>query len=135
MKNCIITGANSGIGFQAAKQIASKGYHVTLICRNKQRAEEAVSRILAETHDANVDFLLADLSSMEAIKLVVDEYLSINSDLDVLINNAADFDLSVKTPIMTPDGLEKANKSAYDQETQRRLCLFLKETTGVIEEA
>lgn len=107
VKNCIITGANSGIGFQAAKQIASKGYHVTLICRNRQRAEEAVSRILAETHDANVDFLLADLSSMEAIKLVVDEYLSMNSDLDVLINNAADFDLSVKTPIMTPDGLEK----------------------------
>lgn len=51
MRNCIITGGNSGIGYQAAQQIAKKGYHVTLICRNKQRAEEAVSKILDETHD------------------------------------------------------------------------------------
>ena len=107
MKNCIITGGNSGIGFQAAKQIAGKGCHVTLICRNKQRAEEAVSRILEETPSAYVDFLLADLSSMEAIKHAIDEYLFRNSELDILINNAADFDLSAKKPIITPDGFEK----------------------------
>ena len=107
MKNCIITGGNSGIGYQAAKQIAKKGYHVTLICRNKQKAEEAVSKILKETRDACIDFLLADLSSMEEIRHAVNDYLSKNSTLDVLINNAADFDLSVKKPVITQEGLEK----------------------------
>lgn len=107
MKNCIITGGNSGIGFQAAKQIAEKGYRVTLICRNKQRAETAVSHILEELQNASVDYLLADLSSLSDVRRVVDKYLATNAKLDVLINNAADFDLSVKKPIITQDGLEK----------------------------
>lgn len=55
-----------------------------------------MSKILEETSDACVDFLLADLSSMEGISHVAYEYLLKNSKLDILINNAADFDLSVK---------------------------------------
>ena len=43
MKNCIITGGSSGIGYQAARQIADKGYHVTLLCRNQKRAEKGRS--------------------------------------------------------------------------------------------
>lgn len=39
MKKCIITGGNSGIGYQAAKQLADKGWQVTIFCRSKERAE------------------------------------------------------------------------------------------------
>ena len=107
MKNCIITGGNSGIGFQSAVQIAAKGYSVTLICRNKTSAQNACMKITSNTGNRNVDYLIADLSEMDAVRGVVAKYLNNHSSLDVLINNAADFDLSVKTPIMTSDGMEK----------------------------
>ena len=107
MKNCIITGGNSGIGFQAAMQIAEKGYCVTLICRNETSAKNACMEITLNTGNKNVDYLIADLSEMDAVRSVSTKYLDIHDSLDVLINNAADFDLSIKTPIMTSDGMEK----------------------------
>ena len=107
MKNCIITGGNSGIGFQAAMQIAAKGYSVTMICRNEVSAQNACAEIILNTGNENVDYLIADLSEMTAVRIVAKEYLDTHSSLNVLINNAADFDLSVKTPIMTSDGMEK----------------------------
>ena len=107
MKNCIITGGNSGIGFQAAKQIAEKGYHVTLICRNEERARKSVLSIAEAAGNRQVDYLLADLSVMKDIKEAAAEYLSRNKELHVLINNAADFDLSVKKPVITKEGMEK----------------------------
>ena len=107
MKNCIISGGNSGIGFQAAMQIATKGYNITLICRNNVSAQNACAKIALNTGNKNVDYLIADLSEMDAIRNAVAKYLDAHKTLDVLINNAADFDLSVKTPIMTSDGMEK----------------------------
>ena len=107
MNNCIITGGNSGIGFQAAMQIAAKGYGVTLICRNEASAQNACVKIALDTGNENVDYLIADLSEMNAVRNAVAKYLDTHSTLNVLINNAADFDLSVKTPIMTSDGMEK----------------------------
>lgn len=107
MKNCVITGGNSGIGFQAAMQIAEKGYNVTMICRNETAAVNACKEITLNTGNKNVDYLIADLSEMDAVSSVAKKYLDNNDSLDVLINNAADFDLSIKTPIMTSDGMEK----------------------------
>lgn len=107
MKNCIITGGNSGIGFQAAMQIAKKGYHVTLLCRNETSSANACKQIQEETGNIHVDYLIADLSLMWQVKKAVANYLEKYDTLDVLINNAADFDLSVKKPILTEEGLEK----------------------------
>lgn len=108
MKNrCIITGGNSGIGFQAAMQIAAKGYGVTLICRNEQAAKSACAEIAANTGNHNVNCIIADLSEMDAVRNAAGEYLAAHDSLDVLINNAADFDLSVKKPVITSDGMEK----------------------------
>lgn len=107
MKNCVITGGNSGIGFQAAMQIAAKGYGVTLICRNKVSAQNACEKMIQNTGNKNVDYLIADLSDMSAVRNAAARYLETHGTLDVLINNAADFDLSVKRPIITPDGMEK----------------------------
>ncbi|WP_270206404.1 SDR family NAD(P)-dependent oxidoreductase [Streptococcus anginosus] len=107
MKKCIITGGNSGIGYQAAKQLADKGWQVTIFCRSKERAESACETIISETGNSHVSYLLADLSDLTSIKTAIENYIQTQGALDVLINNAADFDLSIKQPVLTKDGLEK----------------------------
>ena len=104
MKKVIITGGNSGIGYQAAKQLAEKGWSVTLFCRRKEAAEQACEKIRQQTGNPHVDYILVDLSDMKSVRKAVEQYIQKE---DVLINNAADFDLSVKKPILTKDGLEK----------------------------
>src|SRR5689334_19365306 len=54
-KRVVITGANSGIGYQAARVLARKGAQVVLACRDPQRAERAVAAIRAETPAADVE--------------------------------------------------------------------------------
>ena len=107
MKKVIITGGNSGIGYQAAKQLAEKGWSVTLFCRRKAAAEQVCEEIRQQTGNLQVDYILADLSDLESIKKAVEQYIQKEETLDVLMNNAADFDLSVKKPILTREGLEK----------------------------
>ena len=107
MKKCIITGGNSGIGYQAAKQLADKGWQVTIFCRSKERAESACETIISETGNSHFSYLLADLSDLTSTKTAIENYIQTQGALDVLINNAADFDLSIKQPVLTKDGLEK----------------------------
>ena len=107
MKKVIITGGNSGIGYQAAKQLAEKGWSVTLFCRRKEAAEQACEKIRQQTGNPHVDYILVDLSEMKSVKKAVEQYIQKEETLDVLINNAADFDLSIQSPVITKDGLEK----------------------------
>ena len=107
MEKVIITGGNSGIGYQAAKQLAEKGWSVTLFCRRKEAAEQACEEIRQQTGNRHVDYTLVDLSDMKSVRKAVEQYIQKEDVLDVLINNAADFDLSVKKPILTKGGLEK----------------------------
>ncbi len=103
----IITGGNSGIGYQAAKQLAEKDWSVTLFCRRKEAAEQACEENCQQTGNPHVDYILVDLSEMKSVREAVEQYIQKEDALDVLINNAADFDLSVKKPILSKDGLEK----------------------------
>ena len=107
MKKVIITGGNSGIGYQSAKQLAEKGWSVTLFCRRKEAAEQTCEEIRQQTGNPHVDYILADLSDMKSVRKAAEQYIQKEDVLDVLINNAADFDLSVKKPILTREGLEK----------------------------
>ena len=107
MKRVIITGGNSGIGYQVAKQLAEKGWSVTLFCRRQEAAEQACEEIRQQTGNPHVDYILVDLSDMKSVREAAEQYIQKEDFLDVLINNAADFDLSVKKPILTKDGLEK----------------------------
>ena len=89
MKNVIITGANSGLGFETAKKIAeNKEYRLILACRNAEKAKAAKEKIVAETSNENVDYLILDTSLLSSVRSFADEYLSKYGTVDVLINNA-----------------------------------------------
>ncbi|MEI6892985.1 MAG: SDR family NAD(P)-dependent oxidoreductase [Pontiella sp.] len=101
-KTVIITGANSGIGKAAAKQIADRGHQVILACRNPERAKRAQQEIGGNTHIGPLD-----LASRQSIHNFTDWIHHTFDSIDVLINNAADFDLSRIDREMTADGFER----------------------------
>jgi NAD(P)-dependent dehydrogenase (short-subunit alcohol dehydrogenase family) len=84
----IVTGANTGIGFETARALAKQGASVVLACRNEQRGTDAVTRIQQELPQAKVEFMELDLSSFDSIKAFSDAYLAVDQPLRVLINNA-----------------------------------------------
>ncbi|MBU7014522.1 MAG: SDR family NAD(P)-dependent oxidoreductase [Theionarchaea archaeon] len=103
---CMITGANSGIGKQAALQLAQLGMTVVMVCRNKSRGQTALSEIRKNSGNDRVDLLLADLSSQKSIRQLVKTFSSSYDHLHSLINNAANFDYTLKKPVSTEDGIE-----------------------------
>ncbi|AOZ92937.1 SDR family NAD(P)-dependent oxidoreductase [Paenibacillus crassostreae] len=72
----IITGGNSGLGYECAKQIAKheKNYHVVIACRNATKAKIAVDSLIQETNNINITSLELDLSSLESIRDFVSKY-------------------------------------------------------------
>ena len=87
-KICIITGANSGIGKATAIGLAKMNATIVMICRSKERGEEAQKEIIELTGNKKVDLLLCDLSSQESIRKFVSEFKSKYQKLHILINNA-----------------------------------------------
>jgi len=106
MPQCIITGANSGIGRSAAFQIVSKGWMVVLACRSMEKAQKVCKKIKEATGNQEIYPMHVDLSLVSSVNAFAAEYFERFHSLDVLINNAADFDLSKKTPVITSEGNE-----------------------------
>lgn len=105
-KTIIITGANSGIGKSATIQLAAMGAHVVMMCRSRERGEQALQDVRSASNSDKLELILVDMASQESVRQAVSEFLSRHTRLDVLIHNAANFDHRQKTPVMTPDGLE-----------------------------
>ncbi len=102
-KTVIITGANSGIGFQMAGILASKGARVIMACRNSDKAGKAAEKIYSEYHDAKLELMQLDLSSLKSIREFAVDFKKKSGKLDVLINNAG----VMATPYRkTGDGFE-----------------------------
>jgi NAD(P)-dependent dehydrogenase (short-subunit alcohol dehydrogenase family) len=106
-KTCIITGANSGIGKEAAIQIAQEGYRVILACRNPQRGEQALHEVQQITGSDDVELMLVDMSLQSSIRAFAKAYLAQYDVLDVLIHNAAAFDTRQKEIAFTAEGVER----------------------------
>ena len=106
MKTALITGANSGIGKQAAIQLAQVGCRVFVGARNEQRGKAAVLEIKEKSESFNVELLLIDLSSKKSIANAAERLNDELSSLDILIHNAAAFDISQKEPKQSVDGIE-----------------------------
>ncbi|MEL0083765.1 MAG: SDR family oxidoreductase [Gammaproteobacteria bacterium] len=87
-KQCLITGANSGIGKATAMALADRGASLILVCRDEAKGEAAVADIQQRTGNTEVSLINADLASLQSVR---DLGVSVNSRLDrldVLINNA-----------------------------------------------
>ena len=84
----VVTGANSGIGFEAAAVLARRGAHTVLACRDTGKAEDAVARLSAAVPEASVSVVRLDLASLESIRTAADQILAAHDRIDLLINNA-----------------------------------------------
>ena len=87
-KICVVTGANSGLGFAATKALAAKGAHVIMACRNAERGEKARLKIQEATDNPHLVLELVDLSRMDDVRDFCQRLQEKYTHLDVLINNA-----------------------------------------------
>lgn len=87
-KVTIVTGANSGIGHEMARELARKGATVVMACRSQSRGETAVSQIRQENPNAKVELILLDLGDLASVRRFADEFNDRYNRLDILINNA-----------------------------------------------
>lgn len=105
-KSIIVTGANSGIGKEAAIQLARCGANVIMACRSAERGSRALAEVKFASNSDKVELMLVDLASQASIRQFVEEFKVKYDRLDVLINNAANFDHSLKQATLTEDGVE-----------------------------
>jgi len=85
-RRCVISGANQGIGYEAALALARLGAEVVLLCRSPERGAEAVSAIRRETGNDRVELVVVDMSDLDAIRTVAPRLTA--RPIDVLIHNA-----------------------------------------------
>jgi len=87
-KVVIVTGANSGIGLEASRELARKGAEVIMACRTQDKAEAAIQQIQEELPQAKLEFIHLDLADLASVKKFAADFKSRNDRLDVLLNNA-----------------------------------------------
>lgn len=102
-KVVIITGANRGIGKEAAKEIAKPGAKVYMACRSLDSANQAKEEIVNETKNQNVFVRHLDLASVDSIINFAEQFKKEESKLDVLINNAG---VMSQSKNLTDNGVE-----------------------------
>ena len=87
-KVAIVTGANSGIGYEMARALARKQATVILACRNQDKGAAAVRQIAQEYPASRVELMPLDLSDLAAVRRFAAEFINRHDRLDILINNA-----------------------------------------------
>lgn len=87
-RTAIVTGANSGLGLETARELARKGAHVVLACRNIEKGQTAVSDIESDVPRASLELAHLDLGSLDSVRGFAADYLDKHEALDLLINNA-----------------------------------------------
>jgi NAD(P)-dependent dehydrogenase (short-subunit alcohol dehydrogenase family) len=84
----IVTGANTGIGYETARALAHAGADVVLACRSREKGEAAAARIAAEGPKGRAVFQALDLADLESVRRFADGFAKAHDRLDLLINNA-----------------------------------------------
>ena len=102
-KTVLVTGASSGIGMATAARLGALGARVVLVSRKEDRGMRARDALLRDNPSANLDLLVADLSTTGAIRKLADDVGQRYRTLDVLINNAA---LLTSRRKLTPENME-----------------------------
>jgi NAD(P)-dependent dehydrogenase (short-subunit alcohol dehydrogenase family) len=100
---CLVTGANTGIGFEIARGLAQADTRVVLACRNPEKGEAARAAIAKEIQGSEPELLIVDLASQRSIREAGQEFAARHSHLDVLVNNAG---VAMPSRQESPDGIE-----------------------------
>lgn len=109
-KVIIITGSNSGLGKETARELAGMGATVVMVVRNRDRGERALDEIIQDTQNQNTALMICDISSSESIRRFAANFKDSYSRLDVLINNAGAVFMNHQT---TQEGFEKTIATNY----------------------
>ena len=104
-KTALITGANSGIGYQTALELARHGAHVLLGCRNEAKGQAALERLRREAPGASAEVVQLDMASLASIRAFAAAFPGRGIALDLLINNAGVMALPRRE--LTEDGFER----------------------------
>jgi NAD(P)-dependent dehydrogenase (short-subunit alcohol dehydrogenase family) len=129
-KLCVITGATSGIGWEAAHQIAAKNCDLIVVGRNEASGNDLKKSIQRQSPTCDFKYFTADLSNMQAVKEVVAQIRKVTEQIDILINNAGGV---FSEFALTEIGVEKTlanNHLSYFVFTQGLLDLLLKSEDG-----
>ena len=102
-RTAVITGANTGLGYETAAALAAKGARVVLAVRNLEKGKAAADLITRATPGASVAIQELDLTSLESIRAAADELRSDHAAIDLLINNAG---VMFTPKSITKDGFE-----------------------------
>jgi NAD(P)-dependent dehydrogenase (short-subunit alcohol dehydrogenase family) len=99
----LVTGANSGLGFESTKALAAKGAHVIMAARNRAKAEEARTSIVADIPSASLELIDLDLGSLDSVRAAADAVAAAHPRVGILLNNAG---LMAMPESRTSDGFE-----------------------------
>src|SRR5690349_11515084 len=102
-RTAVITGSNTGLGFETAAALAAKGAHVVLAVRNVDKGNDAAARIGEQTPGASVAVTPLDLTSLDSIRAAAEALRSQHDTIDLLINNAG---VMMTPKSTTKDGFE-----------------------------
>jgi NAD(P)-dependent dehydrogenase (short-subunit alcohol dehydrogenase family) len=100
---CLVTGASNGIGKAAAIKLANMGASLILLCRDRDRGENAMAEISLRSGNDDLDLLVADLGSLSQVRAAAGTFLESSRPLHVLVNNAGAIHMDRG---MTVDGIE-----------------------------
>lgn len=87
-KPVIVTGANSGLGFEAVKKFAGKNAEVVMACRTLEKAEKARKNIEEELEDPHLELMEIDLADLESVEAFAESFRENHDSLEILCNNA-----------------------------------------------
>ena len=110
MKTVIITGANSGLGFETAKCFAMDGWHIIMACRNPDKANAARKELISESGNREIEVLTLDLSSLQSVRDFVSEIRKRGLSIDALDCNAG---IGSGESTKTIDGFDNVFQSNY----------------------
>jgi NAD(P)-dependent dehydrogenase (short-subunit alcohol dehydrogenase family) len=102
-KTVIITGANTGIGYETAKALYEAGANVILACRDLAKAEQAIEKLSQQSSNSSLEAEILNLSNLKQVKNFADTILKKHGKLDLLINNAG---VMLTPASKTDDGFE-----------------------------
>ncbi|NNC94914.1 MAG: SDR family oxidoreductase [Chitinophagales bacterium] len=102
-KTAIITGANSGLGFETSLKLASNNSAVIMVCRSEKKGKAAMESIIEKSGNDHVTLEIADLASQSEVRALAGRIQSAYDKVDVLVNNAG---LIMSDHKYTVDGIE-----------------------------